>query len=99
MGDPVVCSFLTKTLCAEGGRLGLAELQQHVGLSAQQLRETLQAAGPERFLLLTGAGGAPEAAAAASGGPSRAVCARSRSQPDPSPRLRAERLFLAALRP
>lgn len=43
--------------------------------------------------------GAPEAAAAASGGPSRAVCARSRSQPDPSPRLRAERLFLAALRP
>lgn len=60
MGDPVVCSFLTKTLCAEGGRLGLAELQQHVGLSAQQLRETLQAAGPERFLLLTGAGGAPE---------------------------------------
>jgi len=60
MGDPVVCSFLTKTLCAEGGRLGLAELQQHVGLSAQQLQETLQAAGPERFLLLTGAGGAPE---------------------------------------
>uniref|UniRef100_A0A8C9FRG8 WWE domain-containing protein n=1 Tax=Pavo cristatus TaxID=9049 RepID=A0A8C9FRG8_PAVCR len=60
MCDPVVCSYLTKTLCAEGGRLGLAELQQHVGLSAQQLRETLQAAGPERFLLLTGSRGAPE---------------------------------------
>ncbi|XP_021249095.1 zinc finger CCCH-type antiviral protein 1-like isoform X2 [Numida meleagris] len=60
MCDPAVCSFLTKTLCAKGGRLGLAELEQNVDLSAQQLRETLQAAGPERFLLLTGAGGAPE---------------------------------------
>ncbi|XP_072182626.1 zinc finger CCCH-type antiviral protein 1-like isoform X2 [Excalfactoria chinensis] len=60
MCDPVVCSFLTKTLCAWGGRLGLEELQQHVGLSARQLRETLQAAGPERFLQLTGDGVAPE---------------------------------------
>ncbi|OXB80247.1 UNVERIFIED_CONTAM: hypothetical protein H355_009967 [Colinus virginianus] len=59
MCDPVVCNFLTKTLCANGGRLGLAELQQHVGLSAKQLHDTLQAAGPQRFLL-RGAGGEPE---------------------------------------
>ncbi|NXJ12328.1 PAR12 polymerase, partial [Odontophorus gujanensis] len=59
MCDPVVCSFLTKTLCANGGRLGLAELQQHVGLSPKQLQDTLQAAGPQRFLLM-GAGGEPE---------------------------------------
>ncbi|OXB65570.1 hypothetical protein ASZ78_016634 [Callipepla squamata] len=59
MCDPVVCNFLTKTLCANGGRLGLAELQQHVGLSAKQLHDTLQAAGPQRFLLM-GAGGEPE---------------------------------------
>ncbi|XP_068808977.1 protein mono-ADP-ribosyltransferase PARP12-like isoform X2 [Struthio camelus] len=54
MSDPAVCSFLTKTLCAQGGWLGLAELQQHVGLSAQQLEQTLAAAGPERFLVLRG---------------------------------------------
>ncbi|XP_042690904.1 zinc finger CCCH-type antiviral protein 1-like isoform X1 [Centrocercus urophasianus] len=60
MSDPVVCSYLTETLCVKGGRLGLAELRQHVGLSEQQLRETLQAAGPERFLLLTGSGKEPE---------------------------------------
>ncbi|NWU67962.1 PAR12 polymerase, partial [Pterocles burchelli] len=52
MSDPAVCCFLTKTLCAQGGRLGLPELQQHVGLSAQQLGETLAAAGPQRFLVL-----------------------------------------------
>ncbi|XP_025946704.1 zinc finger CCCH-type antiviral protein 1-like isoform X2 [Apteryx rowi] len=52
MSDPAVCGFLTKTLCAQGGRLGLAELQQHIGLSAQQLEQTLAAAGPERFLVL-----------------------------------------------
>ncbi|XP_061863091.1 zinc finger CCCH-type antiviral protein 1 isoform X2 [Colius striatus] len=52
MNDPTVCSFLTRTLCAHGGRLGLPELQQHIGLSAQQLKETLVAAGPQRFLVL-----------------------------------------------
>ncbi|NXF09401.1 PAR12 polymerase, partial [Smithornis capensis] len=54
MNDPAVCSFLTKTLCAHGGLLGLPELQQHVGLSAKQLAETLAAAGPRRFLVLPG---------------------------------------------
>ncbi|NXC37949.1 PAR12 polymerase, partial [Penelope pileata] len=52
MSDPAVCSFLTKTLCAQGGRLGFEELQQQISLSRQQLLETLRAAGPERFLVL-----------------------------------------------
>ncbi|KAM6417277.1 protein mono-ADP-ribosyltransferase PARP12-like [Pluvialis apricaria] len=52
MSDPAVCCFLTKTLCAHGGRLGLPEFQQHVGLSAQQLEETLSAAGAQRFLVV-----------------------------------------------
>nr|QNN90025.1 CCCH-type zinc finger antiviral protein [Anas platyrhynchos] len=51
MCDSVVCSFLTKTLCAQGGRLGLTELREHIDLSEQQLMETLRAAGPRRFLL------------------------------------------------
>ncbi|NXH60740.1 PAR12 polymerase, partial [Rhabdornis inornatus] len=50
MCDPAVCSFLTQTLCAHGGRLGLRELQENVGLSALQLENTLSAAGPRRFL-------------------------------------------------
>ncbi|KAM6145382.1 protein mono-ADP-ribosyltransferase PARP12-like [Phoenicopterus ruber ruber] len=57
MSDPAVSCFLTRTLCAQGGRLGLPELQQHIGLSAQQLEETLSAAGPERFLVLRDDGG------------------------------------------
>lgn len=51
MSDPAVCCFLTKTLCAHGGQLGLPELQRQVGLSAQQLQETLSAAGPQSFLV------------------------------------------------
>ncbi|KAL9854454.1 protein mono-ADP-ribosyltransferase PARP12-like isoform 23-T23 [Geothlypis trichas] len=54
MCDPAVSSFLTQTLCAHGGRLGLRELQENVGLSAQQLQDTLSAAGPRRFLLVEG---------------------------------------------
>ncbi|NXP89075.1 PAR12 polymerase, partial [Passerina amoena] len=54
MCDPAVSSFLTQTLCAHGGRLGLRELQENIGLSAQQLQDTLSAAGPRRFLLLEG---------------------------------------------
>ncbi|KAM6383440.1 protein mono-ADP-ribosyltransferase PARP12-like isoform 1-T1 [Alca torda] len=56
MSDPAVCCFLTKTLCAQGGRLGLPEFQQLVGLSAQQLGETLSAAGPQRFLVVRDGG-------------------------------------------
>ncbi|NWR72801.1 PAR12 polymerase, partial [Centropus unirufus] len=52
MSDPAVSCFLTKTLCAQGGRLGLRELGQRISLSERQLRETLAAAGSERFLVL-----------------------------------------------
>ncbi|CAN8212716.1 unnamed protein product [Coccothraustes coccothraustes] len=52
MCDPAVSSFLTQTLCAHGGRLGLRELQENVGLSALQLENTLSAAGPRRFLVM-----------------------------------------------
>ncbi|NXT69860.1 PAR12 polymerase, partial [Chaetops frenatus] len=54
MCDPAVCSFLTQTLCAHGGRLGMRELQEYVGLSAPQLQDTLSAAGPRRFLVAEG---------------------------------------------
>ncbi|NXN81318.1 PAR12 polymerase, partial [Bombycilla garrulus] len=54
MCDPAVSSFLTQTLCAHGGRLGLRELQESIGLSAGQLQDTLRAAGPRRFLLVEG---------------------------------------------
>ncbi|XP_030317296.1 zinc finger CCCH-type antiviral protein 1 isoform X2 [Calypte anna] len=54
MSDPAVVCFITKTLCAQGGRMKLSELQQQIGLSAQQLEETLSAAGPQRFLVLRG---------------------------------------------
>ncbi|NXH48134.1 PAR12 polymerase, partial [Dicaeum eximium] len=52
MCDPAVSSFLTQTLCAHGGRLGLRELQENIGLSALQLEDTLSAAGPRRFLVV-----------------------------------------------
>ncbi|XP_039918886.1 zinc finger CCCH-type antiviral protein 1-like isoform X4 [Hirundo rustica] len=54
MCDPAVCSFLTQTLCAHGGRLGLQELEETIGLSAPQLHDTLRAAGPRRFLVVEG---------------------------------------------
>ncbi|NXE40178.1 PAR12 polymerase, partial [Ptilorrhoa leucosticta] len=54
MSDPAVFSFLTQTLCAHGGRLGLRELQEYIGLSAPQLQDTLSAAGPRRFLVVEG---------------------------------------------
>ncbi|XP_063251381.1 zinc finger CCCH-type antiviral protein 1-like isoform X7 [Prinia subflava] len=54
MCDPAVSSFLTQTLCAHGGRLGLRELEETVGLPAPQLQGTLRAAGPRRFLVLEG---------------------------------------------
>ncbi|XP_059701771.1 zinc finger CCCH-type antiviral protein 1-like isoform X36 [Haemorhous mexicanus] len=54
MCDPAVSSFLTQTLCAHGGRMGLRELQENIGLSALQLENTLSAAGPRRFLVLEG---------------------------------------------
>uniref|UniRef100_Q96H79-2 Isoform 2 of Zinc finger CCCH-type antiviral protein 1-like n=1 Tax=Homo sapiens TaxID=9606 RepID=Q96H79-2 len=51
MAEPTVCSFLTKVLCAHGGRMFLKDLRGHVELSEARLRDVLQRAGPERFLL------------------------------------------------
>ncbi|XP_045144865.1 zinc finger CCCH-type antiviral protein 1-like [Echinops telfairi] len=51
MAEPTLCSFLTKVLCAHGGRMFLRDLRVHVELSEARLRAVLRAAGPERFLL------------------------------------------------
>ncbi|XP_045351778.1 zinc finger CCCH-type antiviral protein 1-like [Leopardus geoffroyi] len=51
MADPTVCSFLTKVLCANGGRMFLRDLRGHVELSEARLRDVLRQAGPDRFLL------------------------------------------------
>ncbi|XP_040857873.1 zinc finger CCCH-type antiviral protein 1-like [Ochotona curzoniae] len=51
MAEPTVCSFLTKVLCANGGRMFLQDLRVHVELSEAKLRDVLQRAGPDRFLL------------------------------------------------
>ncbi|KAM4873790.1 zinc finger CCCH-type antiviral protein 1-like [Thomomys bottae] len=51
MADPTLCSFLSKVLCAHGGRMLLRDLRGHVELSEAQLRAVLLRAGPERFLL------------------------------------------------
>ncbi|XP_072633470.1 zinc finger CCCH-type antiviral protein 1-like [Canis lupus baileyi] len=51
MAEPTVCSFLTKVLCANGGRMLLQDLRGHVELSEARLRDVLRQAGPERFLL------------------------------------------------
>ncbi|XP_049750243.1 zinc finger CCCH-type antiviral protein 1-like [Elephas maximus indicus] len=56
MAEPTLCSFLTKVLCAHGGRMFLRDLRAHVELSEAQLRAVLRAAGPERFLLQDVAG-------------------------------------------
>lgn len=50
MADLTVCAFLTKVLCAHGGRMFLQDLRGHVELSEAKLRAVLQRAGPERFL-------------------------------------------------
>ncbi|KAJ6668489.1 hypothetical protein lerEdw1_011971 [Lerista edwardsae] len=51
MADPVVCGFLTKVLCSRGGCVEAREILQHVALSEQQLRQILEDAGQERFVL------------------------------------------------
>ncbi|XP_021089951.2 zinc finger CCCH-type antiviral protein 1-like [Mesocricetus auratus] len=51
MADLTVCAFLTKVLCAHGGRMLLPDLRGHVELSEAKLRAVLRRAGPERFLL------------------------------------------------
>ncbi|XP_050821238.1 protein mono-ADP-ribosyltransferase PARP12-like isoform X2 [Gopherus flavomarginatus] len=51
MSDPAVCSFITKVLCSNGGRMECSKIPQHVGLSEQQLEQILQDVGHERFLV------------------------------------------------
>ncbi|KAM5255766.1 zinc finger CCCH-type antiviral protein 1-like [Ctenodactylus gundi] len=65
MADPTVCSFLTKVLCAHGGRMALPDLRRHVELPEARLRDVLRRAGPGRFLLRPGdtGGGAGDPAA------------------------------------
>ncbi|XP_023568636.1 zinc finger CCCH-type antiviral protein 1 isoform X2 [Octodon degus] len=52
MADPTVCCFITKILCAHGGRLSLEALLGKIELSEAQLLEVLKDAGPDRFLVL-----------------------------------------------
>ncbi|TEA25196.1 hypothetical protein DBR06_SOUSAS1010079 [Sousa chinensis] len=52
MADPGVCSFITKILCAQGGRMALEALLDEVQLSEAQLCEVLEEAGPDRFVVL-----------------------------------------------
>lgn len=52
MADPEVCCFITKILCAHGGRMALDALLEEIALSKEQLREVLEAAGPNRFAVL-----------------------------------------------
>ncbi|XP_051007675.1 zinc finger CCCH-type antiviral protein 1 [Acomys russatus] len=52
MADPGVCCFITKILCAHGGRMTLEELLGEISLPEAQLWELLETAGPDRFVLL-----------------------------------------------
>lgn len=52
MADPTVCCFITKILCAHGGRLPLDALLGKIELSEAQLLEVLREAGPDRFVVL-----------------------------------------------
>lgn len=52
MADPGVCSFITKILCAHGGRMALEALLREMQLSEAQLCEVLEEAGPDRFVVL-----------------------------------------------
>ncbi|XP_058930870.1 zinc finger CCCH-type antiviral protein 1 [Kogia breviceps] len=52
MADPGVCCFITKMLCAHGGRMALEALLDEMQLSEAQLCEVLEQAGPDRFVVL-----------------------------------------------
>ncbi|XP_022366000.1 zinc finger CCCH-type antiviral protein 1 [Enhydra lutris kenyoni] len=52
MADPEVCCFITKILCAHGGRMALDALLEEIRLPEGQLREVLEEAGPDRFVQL-----------------------------------------------
>uniref|UniRef100_A0A2K6FVP6 Zinc finger CCCH-type containing, antiviral 1 n=1 Tax=Propithecus coquereli TaxID=379532 RepID=A0A2K6FVP6_PROCO len=52
MADPEVCCFITKILCAHGGRMALDELLEKIVLPEAQLCDLLEQAGPDRFVVL-----------------------------------------------
>ncbi|GAB1290696.1 Zinc finger CCCH-type antiviral protein 1 [Apodemus speciosus] len=52
MADPEVYCFITKILCAHGGRMTLEELLGEIRLPETQLYQLLETAGPDRFVLL-----------------------------------------------
>ncbi|XP_006861305.1 PREDICTED: zinc finger CCCH-type antiviral protein 1 [Chrysochloris asiatica] len=52
MADPGVCCFITKLLCAHGGRMDLDALLQEIQLPEAQLCEVLETAGSDRFVVL-----------------------------------------------
>nr|XP_012623418.1 zinc finger CCCH-type antiviral protein 1 isoform X1 [Microcebus murinus] len=52
MADPEVCCFITKILCAHGGRMDLDKLLEKIVLPEAQLRDLLEQAGPDRFVVL-----------------------------------------------
>ncbi|XP_059789234.1 zinc finger CCCH-type antiviral protein 1 [Balaenoptera ricei] len=52
MADPGVCCFITKILCAHGGRMALEALLDEMQLSEAQLCEVLEEAGSDRFVVL-----------------------------------------------
>nr|XP_017536547.2 zinc finger CCCH-type antiviral protein 1 isoform X2 [Manis javanica] len=52
MADPEVWCFITKILCAHGGRMALDALLQEIVLPEAQLCDVLEAAGPDRFVVL-----------------------------------------------
>lgn len=81
MADPEVCSFITKILCAHGGRLALDALLDEIALSEAQLREVLEAAGPSRFVVLETDGRAGVARAVVATTAAR-VCRRKFCQKD-----------------
>ncbi|XP_011923672.1 PREDICTED: zinc finger CCCH-type antiviral protein 1 isoform X2 [Cercocebus atys] len=56
MADPEVCCFITKILCAHGGRMALDALLEEIALFEPQLCEVLQVAGPDRFVVLETSG-------------------------------------------
>ncbi|XP_048196254.1 zinc finger CCCH-type antiviral protein 1-like [Perognathus longimembris pacificus] len=52
MADPTVWDFLVQVLCAHGGRMTLDALLAEIALPRAQLRQVLEEAGPDRFVLL-----------------------------------------------
>lgn len=79
MADPEVCSFITKILCAHGGRMALDALLDEIALSEAQLLEVLEAAGPSHFVVTGGRAGVTRSVVATT---AARVCRRKFCQTD-----------------